>query len=276
VAVKDYLRQRFFPHLWCPGCGHGIVMSGMIRAIQRLGLNKSEIVVVAGIGCSSRMPGYLDFHTMHTLHGRALAFATGVKMGRPDLKVIVPMGDGDALAIGGNHLIHAARRNLDLTAVIMDNRIYGMTGGQFSPMTPFGERGTTAPYGNIDHAFDIVKLVKGAGASFVARTTTYHAQEMIRILTKAIQHKGFSVVEVMSQCPTYYGRKNRLGSAIEMMSQYRDLTAPIGSRKSRENPELIERGIFVEEERSEYSEAYLDLVKQYRIPEEGASPVETP
>ncbi|MFZ0450116.1 MAG: 2-oxoacid:ferredoxin oxidoreductase subunit beta [Desulfatiglandaceae bacterium] len=276
MAVKDYVRQRFFPHLWCPGCGHGIVMSSMIRAIDRLGLEKNEIVVVAGIGCSSRMPGYLDFHTMHTLHGRALAFATGVKMGRPDLKVIVPMGDGDALAIGGNHLIHAARRNLDLTAIIMDNRIYGMTGGQFSPMTPFGEKGTTAPFGNIDHAFDIAKLVKGAGASFVARTTTYHVQEMIKILAKAIQHKGFSVVEVMSQCPTYYGRKNRLGSAIEMMSQYRDLTAPIGSKKSRENPELVERGIFVEEERPEYSRTYLDLVEQHRISKEEAAPGETP
>jgi len=239
-------------------------MSGLVRAIERLELDKNEIVVVSGIGCSSRMSGYLDFHTMHTIHGRAIAFATGVKMGRPDLKVIVPMGDGDALAIGGNHLIHAARRNLDLTAIIMNNRIYGMTGGQFSPMTPFGEKGTTAPLGNIDHAFDIVELAKGAGASFVARTTTYHVQEMPRLFAKAIQHRGFSVVEVMSQCPTYYGRKNKLGSAVDMLEGFRDATAPVGSKKALENPALMERGIFVEEERPEYSGEYSALIETCR------------
>jgi 2-oxoglutarate ferredoxin oxidoreductase subunit beta len=263
LLVKDYIRQRFFPHLWCPGCGHGTVMASMIRAIDRLGLQQNEIVVVSGIGCSSRMAGYLDFHTMHTIHGRAVAFATGVKMGRPDLKVIVPMGDGDALAIGGNHLIHAARRNLDLTAIIMNNRIYGMTGGQFSPMTPFGEKGTTAPLGNVDHAFDIVELAKGAGASFVARTTAYHAQEMTRLLAKAIEHHGFSVVEVMSQCPTYYGRKNRLGSAVDMLERYRDGTVSRGSKKAAGSSDLIERGIFVEEDRPEYSSEYSTLVNRY-------------
>jgi 2-oxoglutarate ferredoxin oxidoreductase subunit beta len=263
LLVKDYIRQRFFPHLWCPGCGHGTIMASMIRAIDRLGLQQNEIVVVSGIGCSSRMAGYLDFHTMHTIHGRAVAFATGVKMGRPDLKVIVPMGDGDALAIGGNHLIHAARRNLDLTAIIMNNRIYGMTGGQFSPMTPFGEKGTTAPLGNVDHAFDIVGLAKGAGASFVARTTTYHVQEMTRFLAKAIEHHGFSVVEVMSQCPTYYGRKNRLGSAVDMLERYRDGTVSRGSKKAAGSHDLIERGIFVEEDRPEYSSEYSTLVNRY-------------
>jgi 2-oxoglutarate ferredoxin oxidoreductase subunit beta len=144
----------------------------------------------------------------------------------------------------------------------MNNRIYGMTGGQFSPMTPFGEKGTTAPLGNIDQAFDIVELAKGAGASFVARTTTYHVQEMTRFLAKAIEHRGFSVVEVMSQCPTYYGRKNRLGSAVDMLERFRDGTVAKGSRKAAENPELIERGIFVEEERPEYSSEYSILVNQ--------------
>lgn len=265
MAVSEYIRRRFFPHLWCPGCGHGIVMANMIRAIEELGFKKNDVVVVSGIGCSSRMPGYLDFHTMHTLHGRALAFAMGVKMGRPELKVIVPMGDGDALAIGGNHLIHAARRNVDLTAVIMNNSIYGMTGGQFSPLTPFGKKATTAVTGTIDHAFDIVKLASGAGASFVARTSTYHVKELAKILKKAITHKGFSVVEVMSQCPTYFGRKNRQGSASDMMKSYKDGTAPIGSKKSKEHPELIERGIFVEEERPEYVDSYLALVKECEV-----------
>jgi len=262
MPAKDYLRQRFFPQIWCPGCGHGIIMGNMIRAIDQLGLKKNEVVVVSGIGCSSRMPGYVDFHSLHTLHGRALAFAMGVKMGRPELTVIVPMGDGDAAAIGGNHLIHAARRNIDLTAIIMNNSIYGMTGGQFSPMTPFGDKGTTAPSGTIDHAFDIVELAKGAGASFVARTTTYHVKEMIKIIARAIKHKGFSMVEVMSQCPTYYGRKNKLGSAVDMMNSYKDGTTSIGSKKKAEHPELIERGVFLEEERPEYSASYSALVKK--------------
>jgi 2-oxoglutarate ferredoxin oxidoreductase subunit beta len=236
----------------------------MIRAIEKLGLRKNEVVVISGIGCSSRLPGYVDFHTLHTLHGRALAFAMGVKMGRPGLEVIVPMGDGDAAAIGGNHLIHAARRNIDLTAIIMNNSIYGMTGGQFSPMTPFGDKATTAPAGNIDHAFDLVQLTKGAGASFVARTTTYHTQEMIDILARAIQHKGFAMVEVMTQCPTYYGRKNKLGDAVAMMNQFKEKTVAIGSRKKAENPELIERGIFVEEQKPEYSASQEELIRKYR------------
>jgi len=239
-------------------------MGNMIRAIEKLGYSKNEVVVVSGIGCSSRMPGYLDFHTLHTLHGRALAFAMGVKMGRPELKVIVPMGDGDAVAIGGNHLIHAARRNVDLTAIIMNNSIYGMTGGQFSPLTPFGKKATTASFGTIDHAFDIVDLARGAGASFVARATTYHAKELIDILTRAISHKGFSVVEVFSQCPTYFGRKNKAGSAVEMIKGYQAMTAPIGSKKKKDNPELLERGVFVDEQRPEYVDEYQKMVDRLR------------
>ena len=239
-------------------------MGNMIRAIERLGLDKNEIVVVSGIGCSSRLPGYVDFHTLHTLHGRALAFAVGVKLGRPELTVIVPMGDGDALSIGGNHFIHAARRNIDITAIIMNNSIYGMTGGQFSPLTPFGMKATTAVNGTIDHAFDAVELAKGAGASFVARTTTYHVNEMIKILQEAFTHKGFAVVEVLTQCPTYYGRKNRLGSAVDMMREFKESTVRIGSKKKTDNPQLIERGIFVKENKFEYTSDYLSMVDEYR------------
>jgi len=256
MAVKDYIRERFFPHIWCQGCGHGIVLNSLLRAIEKLGLSKNEIVMVSGIGCSSRISGYVDFHTLHTIHGRALAFATGIKMSRPELNVIVPMGDGDALAIGGNHFIHAARRNIDMTAIIMNNRIYGMTGGQFSPLSGFGTLATTAPYSNIDHDFDIVDLATAAGASFVARATTYHVQQMTDIFRQAILHEGFSAVEVMSQCPTYYGRKNRLGDAIDMLEYYKKNTTPIGSESKKENPSLIERGIFVQEDRPEYSSEY--------------------
>ncbi|MFZ3048675.1 MAG: thiamine pyrophosphate-dependent enzyme, partial [Desulfatirhabdiaceae bacterium] len=185
MSNRKYIRERFFPHMWCPGCGHGIVLNAMLRAIDRLGLNKNDIVMVSGIGCSSRISGYVDFHTLHTIHGRALTFATGVKMSRPELNLIVPMGDGDALAIGGNHFIHAARRNIDMTAIVMNNRIYGMTGGQYSPLSGPGMLATTAPYRNIDQGFDIVNLATAAGATFVARTTTYHVQQITDILCDA-------------------------------------------------------------------------------------------
>jgi|TARA_B100000315_G_scaffold98904_2_gene90869 2-oxoglutarate ferredoxin oxidoreductase subunit beta len=262
VPIKDYIRERYFPHLWCSGCGHGIVLGSFLRAIQQLGLSKNEIVMVSGIGCSSRITGYVDFHTLHTLHGRALAFATGVKMGLPELNIIVPMGDGDALAIGGNHFIHTARRNIDITAIVMNNRIYGMTGGQFSPLSGYGIKATTAPYFNIDHDFDVVELATAAGASFVARTTTYHEKQLTNIITKAIQHVGFSVVEVLTQCPTYFGRKNDIGSAVDMMKLYKEKTTPRGSKAKKENPDLIERGIFVQKEMPEYCNEYNKIIEK--------------
>jgi len=262
MAVKDYIRERFFPHMWCPGCGHGIVLNSLIRTIEELGLDKNDIVMTSGIGCSARISGYVDFHSLHTIHGRALAFATGVKFSKPNLNLIVPMGDGDALAIGGNHFIHAARRNINITAIVMNNRIYGMTGGQYSPMSGKGILATTAPYGNIDNDFDIVKLSIAAGATFVARTTTFHAKQASEILKKAIEHKGFSVVEYMSQCPTHFGRKNRQGDAARMMERYKEITTPIGSKAKRENPELIERGIFLQEERPEYCEQYDKIIEK--------------
>jgi 2-oxoglutarate ferredoxin oxidoreductase subunit beta len=256
LAIHDYIRKRFFPHLWCPGCGHGTVLNGLIRAIDDLQIRKNDIVMVSGIGCSSRITGYVDAHTLHTLHGRALAFATGVKMSRPELHVIVPMGDGDALAIGGNHFIHAARRNIDLTALVMNNQVYGMTGGQFSPLSAVGSRATTAPLGSVDPPFDVVKMATAAGASYVARTTVFHVRQMITLIKEAISHKGFSVVEIMSQCPTYYGRKNDLGAAADMLEYYKDHTVPIGSSALDTTPGLMERGVFVNEDRPEYCEAY--------------------
>ncbi len=262
MPVKGYVRERFMPHIWCPGCGHGTVMNNLIRAIAELGILKNDIVMVTGIGCSARISGYLDFHTLHTLHGRALAFATGVKLSRPELTIIVPMGDGDALAIGGNHFIHAARRNIDITAIIMNNSIYGMTGGQFSPLSGYGSMATTAPFGNIYESFDIVELAKGAGASFVARTTAYHVTTMKDLLMKAITHKGFSVVEILTQCPTYFGRKNRMGDAVDMLNHFKERTTPVGSDKKKEDPSLIERGIFVQEERPEYCEEYAKIVEK--------------
>jgi 2-oxoglutarate ferredoxin oxidoreductase subunit beta len=262
MAVKNYIRERFFPHIWCPGCGHGIVLNGLVRAIEAIGLKKNDIAMVSGIGCSSRIAGYMDFHTLHTLHGRALAFAIGVKMSRPELTLLVPMGDGDALSIGGNHFIHACRRNMDMTAIVMNNQVYGMTGGQYSPLSGYGTLATTAPYTNIDQAFDVISVATAAGATFVARTTPYHVNQMTDTLEEAIRHKGFSVVEVMTPCPTYYGRKNKEGSAVDMMERLKTMTTPVGSKAKQENPELIERGVFVKKERPEYCTEYQKIIER--------------
>jgi 2-oxoglutarate ferredoxin oxidoreductase subunit beta len=251
MAFRDLLRERFFPHIWCPGCGHGTVLNGLLHVIDDMGLDPHKVSIVSGIGCSARMSGYANLNTMHTMHGRALACATGIKMTKPELTVIVPMGDGDALAIGGNHFIHACRRNINLMAIVLNNRIYGMTGGQFSPLSGVGILATTAPYRSIDNSFDTVNLAKGAGATFVARSTAFHVAELSRILRKAIEHKGFSVVEVMVQCPTYFSRKNRMGGPVELLPYYRENTALLGSKILEETPGLLPRGIFVEEERPE-------------------------
>lgn len=215
--IGKYMREDKLPHIWCPGCGNGILMRDVAQAIDDLGLDKRKVVIVSGIGCSSRAAGYMDFNTIHTTHGRAIAFATGIKMANPSLEVIVITGDGDASAIGGNHLIHAARRNIGLTVVVFNNSIYGMTGGQYSPTTPRGDYGTTAPYGNIDRPFDIAQLAAGAGASFAARGDAYHVQKTVDLIKKGIAHKGFSIIDCLTVCPTYYGRKNKKGGAVEMM-----------------------------------------------------------
>jgi 2-oxoglutarate ferredoxin oxidoreductase subunit beta len=262
MAVKEYIREKFFPHIWCPGCGHGIVLNGLLHAVENMGLKKNDLVMVSGIGCSSRIAGYLDFHTLHTIHGRALAFAIGVKMSRPELTLLVPMGDGDALSIGGNHFIHACRRNIDMTAIVMNNRVYGMTGGQYSPLSGYGTMATTAPYTNIDQEFDIVSMASASGATFVARSTAYHVQQMTDVLEEAIRHKGFSVVEVMSPCPTYFGRKNKEGGAVDMMEKLKTITTPIGSKAKQENPSLIERGVFVNKEMPEYCAEYQKIIER--------------
>jgi len=218
-----YLRHhKKFPHVWCPGCGNGIVLGALIRAVERLGLEKDDVVFASGIGCSGRMPTYVDFNTMHTTHGRALTFATGIKLAKPSLNVIAVMGDGDATAIGGNHFIHAARRNLDLTAIIINNQIYGMTGGQASPTTPYGANSTTSSFSNIEHAFSIAELAVAAGASFVARGTVYHAVQLDKLIEKGIRNNGFSVVEIMSNCHVQFGRRNKMGDPVTMLNWFKE------------------------------------------------------
>jgi 2-oxoglutarate/2-oxoacid ferredoxin oxidoreductase subunit beta len=246
-AFVDYLRpHKQFPNLWCPGCGNGVVMSALIRAIDKLAIPKDDVALVSGIGCSSRMPVYLNFQALHTTHGRALAFATGVKFARPDLKVIVITGDGDALSIGGNHLIHACRRNIDITTILINNYTYGMTGGQVSPTTPSGSFATTTPYGNSEKHFEACDLAKGAGATFVARTTVYHTPQMDRIIMEAIAHPGFSFVEVISNCHTYYGRLNKVGQAVALLRTFQQRAASVEKAKSlspEESKDLIVTGV---------------------------------
>jgi 2-oxoglutarate ferredoxin oxidoreductase subunit beta len=256
--IHKYLRHtKKFPHVWCPGCGNGILLGSLIRAIDKTGYEKDDIVLVSGIGCAGRLPVYVDFNTLHTTHGRALTFATGVKLANPKLQVIVIMGDGDAMAIGGNHFIHAARRNLNLTAIIVNNSIYGMTGGQYSPTTPYGALATTALYGNIEHAFSIAELAVTAGAGMVARGTVYHASLLDDLLEKAIMKRGFSVVEVISHCHTQYGRRNRLGDAVEMLRRQKEAAVHIDKAKSMTEEELRDKftiGVLVDRELPIYTQ----------------------
>ncbi|MEJ2535971.1 MAG: 2-oxoacid:ferredoxin oxidoreductase subunit beta [Calditrichia bacterium] len=267
--VLNYLRaKKQFPHVWCPGCGHGVVMGSLIRAIDKLALNKDNVVMVSGIGCSSRMTSYVDFNTLHTLHGRPIAYATGIKFANPELPVIVITGDGDATAIGGNHFIHAARRNIDITVILMNNNIYGMTGGQVSPTTPYGSRGSTAKAGNPEHPFDIAKLAVAAGASFVARTTAYHVPAMDRLIEQAIQNKGFSVVEIFSQCPTYEGKWNKRGDAAHMLKYYKENAVPI-AQKTKYTPEELENkfliGVMHNEPKREFTAEYQKIIEKHQM-----------
>jgi 2-oxoglutarate/2-oxoacid ferredoxin oxidoreductase subunit beta len=264
-TLQKLRKNKEFPTIWCSGCGIGIVMGALIRAIDHLSLKNDDVALVAGIGCTARMPIYLDFNTLHTTHGRALAFATGLKIARPDMKVIAIMGDGDALAIGGNHFIHAARRNIGITALVVNNAIYGMTGGQYSPTTPINGRATTAPYGNIEPPFPICDLAAAAGASYVARSTVYHALELDKFISEAIAKDGFSVIEAVSYCHTTYGRFNKLGTAADMMRALKDnsISQTAFGRLSPDeqaNNTKIVRGNFINVDRPQYTTAYSDLI----------------
>ncbi len=272
AVIHEYLRtNKKFPHLWCPGCGYGVGLSAIVRAIDSLGYARNDVIVISGIGCAARAPVYVDFNTLHTTHGRALSFATGMKLVKPHLHVIVIMGDGDALAIGGNHFIHSCRRNIDLTAIVFNNRIYGMTGGQGSPTTPKSGLATTAPYGSVSSPFDICNLAAGAGASFVARGTTYYARETERFIKQALAHKGFSMVEVVSQCPTIYGKLNKMGGPVEMLKWQRDNAIPLDKVRQRwsETADLeadlggkFLTGVFVNRESPEFVTETYKVIKQ--------------
>lgn len=260
--IHSHLRpEKKFPSVWCPGCGNGIVLSAVLRACKNLEIDKNKIAMVSGIGCSGRMPTYADFNTLHTTHGRALAYATGLKLARPDLHVIVIMGDGDSMAIGGNHFIHTCRRNVSLTAIIINNRIYGMTGGQCSPTTPKEMMASTATYGNIDQPFDISHLAAVAGAAFVGRSTVFHFRELEKIITAGLSKKGFAVIEAVSNCHTYYGRMNKLNSAPAMLQWLKDNSAPVTVAPEKRKGKIT-RGIFVDKDNIGFLQDYEALTER--------------
>jgi len=268
-VTHQYLRPNMdFPNVWCPGCGIGIVLGAFIRAIDKLAIPKDEIALVSGIGCTARIPAYVDFNTLHTTHGRPIAFATGVKLANPRLKVVVISGDGDILAIGGNHFIHACRRNIDITLILVNNYIYGMTGGQYSPATPMSKRASTAPYMTLEQPFDTCKLAISSGASFVARSTVYHATQLSSLIEKALQKKGFSVVEAMSNCHTQYGRLNKEGTAVRMIQAQKEVAVP-ASTAAKMTPEQLEGkyliGVLHDVERPEYIDLYQQIIDRVQI-----------
>ena len=257
------LRTAEFPTIWCPGCGHGIVTQAAIRACNEMGWEKDEVYAVSGIGCSARTPAYMDFNSIQTTHGRAIAFATGMKIFRPEKHVFLMLGDGDCASIGGNHFLHACKRNIDLTVVVLNNYIYGMTGGQVSPTTPKGGRSTTTVYGNIEEPLDVCKLALAAGASYVARSTAYHATQIPALIKKGFENKGMSVIEVISPCPTGFGGRNNYRHVTQMYEELRDNAVPVAKAEEMTEEELagkIVTGVFRSVTREEYVEKYYKML----------------
>ena len=256
----EYLRTDKMPTLWCWGCGDGVILKSVIRAIEKIGWNMDDVCVVSGIGCSGRFSSYINCNTVHTTHGRTLAYATGIKLANPTKKVIVVGGDGDGLAIGGNHTIHASRRNIDLNYIIINNFIYGLTNSQTSPTTPQGMWTVTMSRGNIDPTFDACKLVEAAGASFVARETMLDPKKLERTLVKAFEHKGFSFIEVFSNCHVNLGRKNKMATAmanLEWIDSISMAKAKFDKLEPEEQKGIFPTGILKHDtEAAEYCDSY--------------------
>ena len=222
----EYLRTSKMPTLWCWGCGDGVILKAFIRAMDKLGISKDDMCVVSGIGCSGRFSSYIDVNTVHTTHGRTVAYATGIKLANPDKYVVCVGGDGDALAIGGNHTIHGCRRNIDITFIVINNFIYGLTNSQTSPTTPQGMWTVTMKKGNIDPTFDACKLAEASGASFVAREKVTEPRKLEKVFVEALKHRGFSFVDVLSNCHINLGRKNKMASAMQNLDWIDDITLP--------------------------------------------------
>jgi len=260
--VEELLRQDRMPTIWCPGCGLGTTVNSFAHALAGLDIDRKKTVMVSGIGCSGRVGGYMNFDHFHTTHGRTIPFATGLKLANPELNVIVYSGDGDLTSIGGNHLIHAARRNMDLLVVCVNNMIYAMTGGQAAATTPGSSSSTTTPYGAFEPTLNMPSLVDASGACFVARWTAYHVKQLERTMAKALKKKGFRFIEILSPCPTYYQRKNNLGDGLAAMVDYKNRSkikngCPTWETVLEPGGEIVV-GEFVDRERVDY----LTLMRQ--------------
>lgn len=260
-----YLRSAMIPHIWCPGCGNGIVLNSFVHALDELQVDLDKLVVVSGIGCIGRTAGYTNTDSFHTTHGRALAFATGVKLANPELEVVVVSGDGDLFAIGGNHFIHAARRNMGIKVICANNFNYGMTGGQQGPTTPLEAITTTSPYGNVEHPFNLVHLAAASGAVYVARWTTLHVRRLTQSIKKALQKEGFCFIEVISPCPEIYGRYNKMRSGLELMEWFKRASVVESfsdPAKADITPDRIVVGEFVDIEKLSYEKLLHEKISQ--------------
>ena len=263
-VVDSYLRMDRIPHIWCAGCGIGSVVGAFIRAIERAGLDADKVSLVSGIGCTGRVAGYVRLDSFHTTHGRAIPFATGLKLGNPELNLTVFSGDGDLVAIGGNHLIHAARRNIDMTVICVNNFNYGMTGGQGGSTTPIEARSTTTPYGNFEYPFNLPYLLAASGATYIARWTVLHLRQLERSIAEALTKPGFSFVEVISPCPTVYGRMNKVARGLDELRSYQERSVIQNGADPREaniglnGPIVV--GKFVDIERPTFGDYYRQML----------------
>jgi 2-oxoglutarate ferredoxin oxidoreductase subunit beta len=257
--VERYLRTDRIPHIWCPGCGIGTTVNCFARALDECGIDLDKLAIVSGIGCTGRVAGYAKLDSFHTTHGRAIPFATGLKLANPEMKVVVYSGDGDLMAIGGNHFIHAARRNVDMTIICVNNLTYGMTGGQVTPTTPEDAIASTTPYGNFEQNFNLPYLAESCGAVYVARWTVYHVTQLKKAMREAINKKGFSFIEIISPCPTLYGRRNRRGDGLDELKDYKKRSQIKNGASTREcdlsldGPIVV--GKFVDRDRETFQEA---------------------
>jgi len=263
-----YLRLEKMPTLWCWGCGDGVILKTFVRAIDKMGVKQDDVCIVSGIGCSGRFSSYVDFNTVHTTHGRTVAYATGIKLANPDKLVVCVAGDGDSLAIGGNHTIHGCRRNIDLTLIIINNFIYGLTNSQTSPTTPQGFWTVSQKAGNIDPTFNTCNLAIAAGASFVARETMIEPKKLEKTMIKAMQHKGFSLLEVLSNCHINLGRKNKMLSAMENLEWIDSISMPkkkYDALSKEEQLNILPTGVLKQDtEVKEYCEMYAEIQKVHQ------------
>lgn len=263
--MSKYLRAAMMPHIWCSGCGNGIILNCFIQAIDELQIDLNKLVVVSGIGCIGRAAGYTNTNSFHTTHGRPIAFATGAKLANPKLDIVVISGDGDLFAIGGNHFIHAARRNIGIKVICANNFNYGMTGGQQGPTTPLYALTPTSPYGNIEHPFNLVHLAAASGATYVARWTTLHARRLTQSIVKLLQKEGFCFIEVISPCPEIFGRHNKMRTGLEMMEWFKKASVVesfTDPAKAEISLEKIVVGEFVDMEKPSYERLLLEKIAQ--------------